>query len=149
MSVLIKILLVLGAVTIGGVVVVAGVVVVGLVVLGSTLPEVQVTNQCTDAIIMPEWAQSIPSLPDSIPTNASVTFPVVSGPGEYALSQEGDGLYIVLPRSFPVLGDTVGDTVRVGSAGTEPDATFEGQQVTVPMHREIEMNQTYSVMLCP
>ena len=145
MSVLIKILLVLGAVTIGGVVVVAGVVVVGLVVLGSTLPEVQVTNQCTDAIIMPEWAQSIPSLPDSIPTNASVTFPVVSGPGEYALSQEGDGLYIVLPRSFPVLGDTV----RVGSAGTEPDATFEGQQVTVPMHREIEMNQTYSVLLCP
>ena len=145
MSVLIKILLVLGAVTIGGVVVVAGVVVVGLVVLGSTLPEVQVTNQCTDAIIMPEWAQSIPSLPDSIPTNASVTFPVVSGPGEYALSQEGDGMYIVLPRSFPVLGDAV----RVGSAGTEPDATFEGQQVTVPMHREIEMNQTYSVVLCP
>ncbi len=145
MSMLIKIVLVLGAVTIGGVVVVAGGVVVGLVVLGSTLPEVHVTNQCTDAIIVPEWAQSIPSVPDSIPTNASVTFPVVSGPGEYALYQEGDGMYIVLPRSFPVLGDEV----RIGGAGTEPDATFDGQQVTVPMRREIEMNQTYSVVLCP
>ena len=62
---------------------------------------------------------------------------------------------IVIPESVQVVeaipaeisaGDSV--TIRVGSAGAEPNASIEGQVVTIPMQHQVE-KQSYSVVLCP
>lgn len=134
-----KILFVVG---VGGVIVV-GVAGAGGFVWYRGLPKVEVTNQCGNAIVIPEQFQSIPAVPSEIPVGGSITVPVISGSGEYSLYEADGEMRIGLPHSLPMLGDTI----RVGSAGSEPNATFEGQPVTVPMQRQFD-SQTYSVVLC-
>jgi hypothetical protein len=139
-TVVLKILLVVG---ISGIVV-AAVVSVGGFLWYRGLPEVEVSNQCDHAIVIPESVRVVEAIPAEISMGDSVTIPVVTGTGEYSLVESDGSLFVMLPNDLPLLGNSI----RVGGASTEPNASFEGQMVTVPMQRQVE-NQSYSVVLCP
>ena len=123
----------------GGVVllVIAGV--AGFFLLDS-LPQVAVHNSCDEAIALP----AVPSLPDSIPVGDSVTIPVIFGPGSYSLYEESGVYKVSLPRVLPGFGDTA----TISQSFSDPDATFQGQPVTVPMETTVEMGQTYDLIIC-
>ena len=129
---------------IGTLVVVVAVIGVGAFVLAQTVPQITVQNQCADPINLPDGVQLVPGIPDQISTGGSATFPLIIGPGNYRLYEEGSGLYVQLPRSVPA----VGDTLRVAQAGLEPQATFQGKPVTIPMEADFAMNQTYTTVIC-
>ncbi|MCA9985875.1 MAG: hypothetical protein KDE59_16330 [Anaerolineales bacterium] len=123
----------------GGVVVLVVAGVVGYFMLDD-LPQITVLNQCDEAIPLPP----VPTIPDSIPVGGTATFPVIFGSGTYSLYEE-EGLFkVTLPRSLPGFGDTV----TVSQSFADPDATFQGQQVTIPMQATVEMGQTYDVAIC-
>ena len=138
-----KVIIFLGKVLlvfVGGIVVLG----VGAFFVAQSLPQVTVQNQCEAAIPMPPGVQLIPGIPAQIDVGGEATFPVVFGPGQYRLYDDGGGLTIQLPRSVP----TVGDTIRISQSYAEPEATFEGQPVTVPMVDELAMNETYTAVIC-
>lgn len=144
MGKLISVLFTLVAIVVGGVVVIVVVAgVVGLVFYRSS-PKIEVTNQCTNSIAIPEKYRVVPVIPETIPTSGTVTIPFISGTGEYSLYEEGDGLYLGFPRSIP----GVGDSVHIGSAGSDPDAIFDGAPVTIPMTRDLGDGR-YALTLCP
>ena len=123
----------------GGIVllVIAGV--AGYFVLNA-LPQVAVSNGCEEAIALP----TIPTVPDTIPVGGTVTFPVLFGPGTYLL-YESDGVFKVdLPRGLP----GIGDTLTISQSFAEPDATFAGRAVSIPMEATVEMGETYDVIIC-
>ena len=124
----------------------AGVVVIGVggAVYYRSVPKVEVVNSCSDPINIPEQFLVIPGIPESFPVGGSVTVPVVAGSGEYRLYEEGDGTYIETPRSLPVLGNPI----RIGNPGLDPDANFDGAPVTIPMQRNLE-SARYVLTLCP
>ena len=123
----------------GGVVILVVAGVVGYYMLDD-LPQVTVHNQCAEAIPLP----SLPSIPDSIPVGGSATFPVLFGSGTYSLYEEGGLFKVTLPRSLPGFGDTV----TVSQSFADPDATFQGQPITIPMQATVAMGQTYDVTIC-
>ena len=101
-------------------------------------------NQCDEAIPLPSGVQLIPGIPAQIDVGGEATFPVVFGPGPYRLYEDGGSLYVQLPRAVP----TVGDTIRISQSYAEPEATFEGRPVTIPMADDLVMNQTYTAVIC-
>lgn len=127
-------------------VVAGGVVVLGAggFFVGRALPQVSVENQCEAPIPIPAGLQLIPGVPPQIAVGGAATFPVLFGPGEYALREEGGGFYVDLPRSVPA----VGQTILVSPAFAEPEALFEGRPVTIPMQHTFAMNETYAVVVC-
>lgn len=138
-----KIVVMLGKVLlifVGGVVVLG----VGVYFMAQALPQVTVQNQCDQAILLPSGVQLIPGIPAQIDVGGEATFPVVMGPGPYRLYEEGNSLFVQLPRAIP----SVGDTIRVSQSFSEPEALFNGQPVTVPMVSELEMNKTYTATIC-
>ena len=138
-----KVILLVGKVLlifVGGVVVIG----VGAYFVAQSLPQVTVQNQCEQAIPMPPGVQLIPGIPAQIDVGGEATFPVVFGPGQYRLYEDGGSLVVHVPRAVP----SVGDTIRVSQSYAEPEATFEGRPVTVPMSGELVMNQTYTAVIC-
>ena len=125
---------------VGGVVIIG----VGAYFVGQSLPQVTVQNQCEQAIPLPPGVQLIPGIPAQIDVGDEATFPIVFGPGQYRLYEDSGSLFVQLPRSVP----TVGDTIRVSQSFAEPDATFGGQPVTIPMTGYLDMNQTYAAVIC-
>ena len=108
------------------------------------LPKVDVTNQCTGDIRIPDQYRIVDAIPESIPTGGTVTIPALPGAGVYQLYETGDGTYLGFPRSLPVLGQSL----LIGGAGMDTDASFDGGPVTVPMERELE-GVRYPLVLCP
>ena len=138
-----KVIILLGKVLlvfVGGVVVLG----VGAYFVSQSLPQVTVHNQCDEAIPLPPGVQLIPGIPAQIDVGSEATFPVVFGPGPYRLYEDGGSLYVQLPRAVP----PVGDTIRVSQSYDEPEATFEGRPVTVPMSGDLAMNETYTAVIC-
>jgi hypothetical protein len=143
MEVMMKIVVLLGKVLlifVGGVVVLG----VGTYFMAQALPQVTVQNHCEQAILLPTGVQLIPGIPAQIDVDGEATFPVVIGPGQYRLYEEGSSLYVQLPRAIP----SVGDTIRISQSFSEPEASFNGQPVTVPMVGELKMNETYTAEIC-
>jgi hypothetical protein len=141
---LIKALFSLVAIVVGGtvvIVVVAGV--AGLIFYRSS-PKIEVTNNCSDPIMIPEQYRVVSAIPEYIPTGSAVTVPAISGAGEYSLYEDGEGVYIGFPRSIP----GVGESVRIGSVGMDTDATFDGAPVSIPMAWDLE-SERYPLVLCP
>ena len=106
----------------------------------NALPQVAVTNSCEEAIALP----TIPTVPDSIAVGGSVSFPVIFGPGTYSLYEDGGVYKVDLPRALPGLGETI----TVSQSFADPDATFAGQTVTIPMEATVEMGQSYALVVC-
>ena len=145
MSKLAKAILAILAVGVVGTVATVGVLGIAGAVIYRNLPKLQVNNACSRPVMIPSQFRFIPQIPESIPGGGSLSVPLFSGSGEYRVVEEGDGIYVQLPRSIPILGDEI----RVGAAGAEINATFQGAPVTAPMQKELESGYSYSLTLCP
>jgi hypothetical protein len=144
MGTIIKLLI--GIIVVGGVILVT-VVVAGVLVGGiwyQSIPKVEVVNGCSDPIVIPDQFRIGNFIPDTIPTDAHATIPLVWGSGVYRLYEEGDATYLEFPRDLPLLEQRV----RVGGTGLQPKVSFDGAMVTVPMGRDLG-DQLYQVQTCP
>ena len=133
----------------GVVVVVGGVAVVvvgaGGLIFYNSLPKVTVTNQCADPIFIPDTYRVLPIIPATISAGGTVNVPLLWGAGEYRLYEEAGRVHLGFPRSLPL----VGEDIEIAGTPFDPDVTFDGEPLSVPMSWNLESQHKYTLMVCP